>query len=304
MMRAMWIVPLAGLIFVNVGCRNTCNQPCYGPGKVYVPPGGAPAVVPGVPTVTPGTPTVVPNLPPPPSAGFGQPGAFPTAPQPGAKFLPPNAQPPSISPMPPAGADASKRVDPEIQRTESPEPPRNKPNIQLYAPETIDKEQPSPDKKPAVQGGFPAIPGFAVAKDNIYAGFRPPLDGLNWLAQNGVQTVVHVRLGTTDDAADKMQVEARKMQYVSFVVTPQTLTKEKAAEFTKLIRDAGKNGIFVYDEDGALASALWYLHFRWGEFLDDDASQLRAAQLGLRPNAPGLHRDMWLAVQKLLSENN
>jgi hypothetical protein len=274
---------------------------------VYVPPGGSPTVLPGPPTVTPGAPTVVPNLPPPPNANFGQPGAFPTAPQPGARFAPPNTQPPSISPMP-GGTDASKRVDPEIQRTESPEPPRNKPSIQLYAPETIDKEQPKEpapaDKKPAVQGSFPAIPGFAVAKDNVFAGLRPPLDGLNWLAQNGVQTVVHIRLGTADDAADRQQVEARKMQYVSFVVSPQTLTKEKAAEFTKLINAAGKNGIFVYDEDGALAGAMWYLHFRWGEILDDDASQLRAGQLGLRPNAPGLHRDMWLAVQKLLSENN
>jgi len=57
------------------------------------------------------------------------------------------------------------------------------------------------------------------------------------------------------NAADRMQVESRKLQYVSFEVTPKTLTKEKAAEFTKLIRDAGKNGIFIYDEDGALAGS-------------------------------------------------
>ena len=103
--------------------------------------------------------------------------------------------------------------------------------------------------------------------------------------------------------APTAQVEQRKMQYVPFTVSPQTLTKEKADEFIKLIRDGSKQGIFVYDQDGALTGSLWYLYFRWGEFLDDDAAQLRAGQLGLRPGAAGRQGDMWVAVQKLLSEN-
>ena len=49
---------------------------------------------------------------------------------------------------------------------------------------------------------------------------------------------------------------------------------------------------------------MWYLHLRVGESLDDDASQLRAAPLGLQLNRAGQHREMWLAAQKLLSENS
>jgi hypothetical protein len=214
---------------------------------------------------------------------------------------------PSISPQPGAGS-SSNRVETEWQAAEGREPASSKPRVMLYAPEQIEQadasKEPPLAKKPSVQASFPSIPQFAVARDNVYTGTRPPLDGLDWLAKNGVQTVVHVRLGTSDDAADRAQIEQRKMQYVSFTVTPQTLTKEKADEFIKLIRDNARQGIFVYDEDGSLAGALWYLNFRWGEFLDDDAAQLRARDLGLRSGADGQHRTMWVAVQKLLSENS
>jgi hypothetical protein len=304
MMRALWILPVLGISLVAAGCCSMCNRQPPPPKALVVAP-GAPVVAQPPPNAAFGPPAgAFPTAPP---ATFGPPGGVPTAPPPGARFAPPGQQPPSITGP---GGTSSNRIETEWQAAEGREPAKSKPSIQLYAPEEIDKEKTEPTKepplakKPSVQASFPSIPQFAVARDNIYAGLRPPLDGLDWLQQNGVQTVVNVRLGNTDDAADRTQVEKRKIQYVSFVVSPQTLTKEKADEFIKLIRDNGKQGIFVYDEDGSLAGSLWYLNFRWGEFLDDDAAQLRAGQLGLRPKGVGQHRDMWLAVQKLLSENN
>jgi hypothetical protein len=301
MMRALWILPVLGISLVAAGCCNMCNRQPPPPKAVVVAPGAPVVMQPPPPTFGPPA-GAFPTTPPP--ATFGPPGG---APPPGARILQPGQQPPSITPMPGAGS-SSNRIETEWQATEGREPAQTKPSIQLYAPEAIDKpeatKEPPFAKKPSVQASFPSIPQFAVARDNAFAGFRPPLDGFDWLQQNGVQTVVNVRLGNTDDTADRTQVEKRKMQYVSFVVTPQTLTKEKADEFIKLIRDNAKQGIFVYDEDGSLAGSLWYLNFRWGEFLDDDAAQLRAGQLGLRPAGAGQHRDMWLAVQKLLSENN
>lgn len=304
MMRALWILPVLGISLVAAGCCSMCNrQPAPPPKAVYVPP---PVVVQPPPPPGFGPPAgAFPTSPPP--ATFGPPGGLQTPP-PGARILQPGEQPPSIRPMPGAGGSSSNRIETEWQAADAREPAPNKPSIQLYAPEVIDKpdatREPPLVKKPSVQASFPSIPQFAVAKDNVFTGTRPPLDGFDWMQQNGVQTVINVRLGNTDDSADRTQVEKRKMQYVSFVVTPQSLTKEKADEFIKLIRDGAKQGIFVYDEDGSLAGSLWYLNFRWGEFLDDDASQLRARDLGLRSTAAGQHLEMWLAVQKLLSENN
>jgi len=196
------------------------------------------------------------------------------------------------------------------------------PRINLYAPEPVEKDaskdsysleppqlekarQPSdepPLKRPSVQGNIPPIKQFEVAKVNVFAGLRPPLDGLDWLQANGVKIVVNVHLPNQDDSADRIQVEKRNMRYVSFEISPQTLTKDKAAEFVKLIRDGSKQSIFVYDQDGSLAGAMWYLHMRLGEILDDDAAQLRSRPLSFDPNRQGQHAEMLLAIQKLLSE--
>ena len=233
-------------------------------------------------------------------------GAFPTAPPgPGA-----GGPPPSITPVPPGGAPS--RYEPQLKQIESREAadPNKAPRIQLYAPEPVEKDLPKPTEEPPVNkkgsslSSLPPIAQFAVAKDNVFAGLSPKHDGLDWLQDKDVQTIIHISLVGTPESDTRAHVEKRKMQYVSFSVSPQTLTKEKADEFVKLIRDNAKQGIFVYDQDGSLAGSMWYLYLRFGEVLDDDAAQLRARQLGLQTDRDGPHRDMWLAVQKVLSENS
>jgi hypothetical protein len=286
MTRAFALLLLSGIFGLLAGCCNLCERrPLFcrkdapPPKTVYVPPGAPVPIVPGA-----SAPMVVPPN-----------GTFPTVPP-----------PPSISPLP---ADSKSRFEPNWKPTEGREPPRDS-RIQLYAPEPIDKEKPrSSDeppaaKKPIVQGAFPPIPQFGVAKENAYAGLHPGPAGFDWLKAKGVKTIVKVQLFGENDAPDRKEAEARGMRFEVFEVSPVRLSKEKADEFIKLVRDGAKSGIFVYDEDGSLAGAMWYLYLRWGESLDDDPSQLRARSLGLDPNRDGQHRDMWLAVQKVLSENN
>ena len=294
MMRMMWFC--AVVLVVSAGCRSTSDRRplCCGgnappPKAVFVPP-------------PPPAPSPVIQQQQFQQQQFQQPGGgFPVQPQsPG-----PTPQAPSISKTP-----AERTETPWLPR-ETPEPEQRRdvpPRIQLYAPEPIDKDAPKkidePLSKPSADRSFPAIPQFAEAKDKVFAGLRPPLDGLDWLQKNGVQTVVQIRLFGEDDSAVRKEVEARSMKYVAFEVSPVTLTQEKADEFIKLIRDGSRSGVFVFDQDGSLAGSMWYVYMRQGEVLDDDASQLRARGLGLQAGRDGQHRDMWLAVQKLLSENN
>ncbi|MSQ95841.1 MAG: hypothetical protein EXR98_14980 [Gemmataceae bacterium] len=274
MRHAIWLTMCAGLLLAQLGCRHPCGRrPLCGDRNPAPPPKfiAAPPML--------GQPQ-----------GIQQSGGFPVLP-PDAKVEQPGV--PSISKTPEAAPP------PETKRDV-------KPRVQLYAPE-VDEPRPTPEppaQKPSVQASLPPIPQFASVRDNVYAGLRPPLDGLDWLHDNRVATVVQIRLPDVDGAADKKQIEKRNTRYVSFEVSPQTLTKEKADEFIKLVRAGAKQGVFVYDQDGSLAGAMWYLYFRHGEYLDDDASQLRARQLGLQLNRDGQHRDMWLAVQKVLSENS
>jgi protein tyrosine phosphatase (PTP) superfamily phosphohydrolase (DUF442 family) len=138
----------------------------------------------------------------------------------------------------------------------------------------------------------------------VASGLRPSLDdGLDWLQANGFRTVLNVRLPGEDDTADRKQVEKRGLKYVTIEVSPQTLTRQTVADFSRVASDTAGYPLFVYDRDGALAGGLWYLHFRLAEQANDDGARVRASRLGLREDREGNQRAMWLAIQKLLSES-
>jgi protein tyrosine phosphatase (PTP) superfamily phosphohydrolase (DUF442 family) len=187
----------------------------------------------------------------------------------------------------------------------------------LYPPESVDKSTDEPplvdDKsKPSVFPGsakplktaFPVgIPQFAKAVDGVWAGLRPSIDdGLDWLAANEYRTVLHVRAPGEPESADRRQVERLGMTYVSFEVSPQSLSRARLDEFVKLVGDVALRPLFVYDQDGSLAGPLWYLYFRKAGD-DDDLARIKANPLGLRADREGPHRLMWLAVQQYLEAN-
>jgi protein tyrosine phosphatase (PTP) superfamily phosphohydrolase (DUF442 family) len=327
MTRFFGLLGLSALLLVNVGCGTMCHKraPSCPPSPAFVaPPPPAPLVPAGGVTFGPPAQSFPPaqNFPTAPAQNFPSAPAqnFPTAP--GAAFGQPDAPfpkaPPSITPMPPNNVqprfeskwqpgenpDVKPRVNADVQPRENPDV---KPRVQLYAPEAVPDrpritEDPPAAKRPGAT--FPAIPQFAEVKANVYSGLRPGAAGLDWLQSNRLGTVVNIRLAGEDDATDRKETEARGLRYVAVEVSPQNLTKEGFDAFIKLIRENAEKGVFVYDRDGSLAGPIWYLYLRWGEFLDDDAAQLRARSLGLQTTRDGAQRDMWLAVQKLLSENN
>ncbi len=167
-------------------------------------------------------------------------------------------------------------------------------------PEVSGKRETPRDRPSALPSG---IPQFAAALDNrVTVGLKPLLDGLDWLQANGYRTVLKVRRPGEDDAAERRQVEQRGMKFVVLEVSPQTLNRQTLDEFVRLVEDAKVRPLFVYDRDGALAGGLWYLYYRVAERSSDEVARVRASALGLRDDQDGSHRDMWLAVQKLVSE--
>jgi protein tyrosine phosphatase (PTP) superfamily phosphohydrolase (DUF442 family) len=162
--------------------------------------------------------------------------------------------------------------------------------------------QTAPKDRPAESVWPSGIPQFAVAlREGVTNGLRPMLDGgLDWLRQKGYKTVLHLKRPGEDDAADRKQVEKRGMTYLSIEVSPETLSQQVVTDFSQIVSDRGNCPLFVYDKDGALAGALWYLYFRERE--DEEVARVRASALGLRVNGDGPHLEMWLAVKKYLSE--
>lgn len=237
--------------------------------------------------------------------------------------LPPVGVDPSVRMMPPGWRPAPDSVAPRIQmyppewravpdtpgRTGEPPlatPDAAPPRIRLLPPESTSPRDeargatPAPAPTPRLPEG---IADFAMARDRVASGLRPLLDGLDWLQANNYRTVLHLRAPGQDDSADRREVEKRGLTYLRLEVAPNVLTRNVLEEFNRTVTDATRLPLFVYDKDGRMAGALWYLHFRTVEKLGDEAARTRALALGLRGNeANGEDRLLWLAIQKVLSE--
>jgi protein tyrosine phosphatase (PTP) superfamily phosphohydrolase (DUF442 family) len=141
-----------------------------------------------------------------------------------------------------------------------------------------------------------------MVRNRVASGLKPALEGgLDWLQENGYRTVLHIRRPGEDDSADRRQVEKRGMKYHSIEVSTQTLTREVVDQFNHLIGEVSCLPLFVYDRDGILQGALWYLHFRIVDLDTDETARVRAGRLGLKEDGSAEQREMWLAIQKYLS---
>jgi protein tyrosine phosphatase (PTP) superfamily phosphohydrolase (DUF442 family) len=275
-----WIAAIAlGSILLVNGCRHCCKkQNCPGPISGPSGPGGFT----GAPNLPPQ------NLPPidaTPNTGRSSPEILlPTPIGPGASGYSPAPRNHVILGDPEFGSPAPA-IEEKKQPIKSPAPPI------------------AVDENPA--GTLPVgIANYAPVKEGVNYGFRPDLDGLDWLQTNKTKTVVFLRSGKEDDSSDRRQVEKRGMTYKSLVVDPETINANLVAEFNQLVNDSSGRPLFVYDRDGTNAGAMWYLYFRTSEMFKDDEARVRAGRLGLKEKGTPDQAAIWTAVQKYMAERN
>jgi hypothetical protein len=133
-------------------------------------------------------------------------------------------------------------------------------------------------------------------------GRKPALEGLDWLKANGYKSALLIRSPGDSDAGDQRQFESRGMSFTSLEVTLTNLDRSVVEQFNHHVTNPSRQPMFVYDADGSLAGALWYLYFRRVERLDDDTARAKAERLGLKFGERD-QRLSWLAIQDFLSKN-
>lgn len=320
-MSMRWWTAVALGLAASAGCSHCCPVPpetsaaCYaGPAVGFMPPHPlTPAYT------TPPGPYAAASAAP---ATIGTPIPQAPAPAPVTQPAPQVEQRSYAAPAEPAPDSTWHPPATSESRAPSPEPPLAPAPITLRPPQTAAPQHPAP-QSPATQPApvqAPAspppaaaespraapmpvgIPQFAVVQDGVAAGLKPFVDGgLDWLREQGYRTVLHVRAPGEDDVAERRQVEKLGLRYLSLEVSPQTLTSALVETFSRLVAETANRPLFVYDREGTLAGAMWYLHFRLTEHEPDAAARAHAARLGLREGDAGAQREMWLAVQRLLS---
>lgn len=186
--------------------------------------------------------------------------------------------------------------------------PSGQPGVQLAPPSSqpyagsSQKLNPLPSQEPASgQASLPAIPQFAEVKNGkLSSGLRPhPIDGLSWLQARGYRAVLCLRAPGEEDSADRRLAEKHGMRYLTLEVSMATLTRETADQFNQIVSDPENQPLFVYDRDGVLAGALWYLHFRMVEHYSPEVARSQAARLGLKSDQSPEAIAAWAAVEKI-----
>jgi protein tyrosine phosphatase (PTP) superfamily phosphohydrolase (DUF442 family) len=274
-------VCLAAALIGGSGCSYCCQRAPAPPAPI-VPATPVPlAPAPVAPIAAPPPGSVAPITAPPANIrSYEPPPVWRPAPESQVRLNPPEA------------------VVPEPPRTNAKPPPRETP-----PPPVAD----IPSTKPAVSdegtSTLPVgIPQFAVVEDGVASGNKPLLEGLDWLKQNGYRTILYLHRPGEADADFQKQVEKRGLKFESLEVSPQTLSRATVDQFSRLIGDKSRRPLFVYDKDSVLAGGLWYLHFRLTEKLTEAGARAKALRLGLREQQDGEQKLMWLAIQKLLSQ--
>lgn len=257
----------------------------------------------------------VPGAPVPAGVAVPPPGSVvapPTAPvpfAPGATASPGGLAPPSQAIQQnnyiPPGAPPAPTPPPAVSGVQLEQPEATTPNTESrsYTPQT-----PEPPMARDNRGASPVlpvdIPQFAAVKTNIASGQEPFAGGIDWLKSHGYRTALHIRSPGEDDSAARKQFEQRGLRYLSLELSPQTLSRQSVDPFNRMVGDANNLPLFVYDKDGSLAGALWYLYFRLVDHATEAKAREEAERLGFKQERSDAHLKMWLAVQNLLKELN
>ncbi len=310
--RLLFALPLSLLSLT--GChRWCCRHSGYTPSasalvRASGSSGGLHPLTPCPVPISPGPPPAAPFAPPaqvaPPALGDPIPGGVT---QGGFQDVSPGLVEPKwgAAKEPSVTLEAPQPIPPERPRVadslppQSPEPPTAKPALPAPRAGVVEDRRPTP---PQPAGIF----GFAPAKDDVSTGRRPMLEGLDWLKERGYRAALYLRPPGEDDVTDRRELETKRgLKYLTLEVSSEKLTKspEIVDEFNRLVADKANRPLFVYDRDGMLAGGLWYLHFRTVDRLSDEEALRKAAELGLKPDKDGPHRDMILAVQKYLADH-
>jgi protein tyrosine phosphatase (PTP) superfamily phosphohydrolase (DUF442 family) len=239
------------------------------------------------------TSTPRPYLPLPPSAGMIPPPGVPVTPAPVGGQLPPadlGAFPGgSVAPAP-----ATKGPAPEILL---PDPvPGGKSSLSspgLLEPPT---RAPQVTQEPPLAAGATGVPGFVRVNATAASGRRPALDGFDTLKKQGFRSVVYLHPPGADVAAVRDVAEKKGLTFTAIEPTPETLT-DAAAAFDRVLMDRSAQPVYVFDDDGLRAGALWYVRFRTADQLSPDVARIRARGLGLTDDTDEA-RAYWVVIQQ------
>ena len=152
---------------------------------------------------------------------------------------------------------------------------------------------------PAIRAGLdttlaPGLKHFSAVKPNISGGSLPAMDGLDWIKEKGIKSILDLRTTDEVDPTFVTAVKSRGFRYVSLPIVAGRLSAQDVARFNDEINRPDGHPVYFFDADGTRAGLLWYVHRLTVDKVDAQIASREAEELGLSD------RSAWVAASKYL----
>jgi len=140
----------------------------------------------------------------------------------------------------------------------------------------------------------PGLKHFAAVKPGLYGGSLPDADGLDWIKDKGIKTIIDLREPNEVDRAFVDGIAARGFRYVSLPISISRLEASHVARFAEETTRTESRPVFFFDADGSRSGLLWYVYRLTSDKVDAQLASREAEELGLAD------RSTWLAASRFL----
>ena len=140
----------------------------------------------------------------------------------------------------------------------------------------------------------PGVRHFASVRPGISGGGAPGREGLDWLKEKGIKTLVDLRTPGEIDPGFAEEVKARGFRYVALPIDAAKPDTSKVAAFREEITRADGHPVYFFDADGTRAGLIWYVHRLTIDKVDPQLAGREAEELGLTD------RSSWVDATRLL----
>ncbi len=134
----------------------------------------------------------------------------------------------------------------------------------------------------------PGVRHFAAVRPGISGGSAPARDGLDWLKDKGIKSLVDLRAASEVEPGFADGVKARGFRYVALPIDVSKPDVAKLAAFRDEVTRAENQPVYFFDADGTRAGLIWYVHRLTFDKVDAQLASREAEELGLTEKADAI----------------
>ncbi|HXV28620.1 MAG TPA: protein tyrosine phosphatase family protein [bacterium] len=126
------------------------------------------------------------------------------------------------------------------------------------------------------------VPNAVLLEDGLIAGGAPTARGLGQAAEQGIRTVIDVRMPKEGTAQEADYAEAVGLNYINIPISVDSFSEAQADELARVLEDPATGPVLLHCGSGQRAVAVWALYRNRHQGVDAQQALTDARQKGLK----------------------